>query len=512
MGTTGGLTGAVGMLTARKLTGAGGLWAYLDHGGGEHDDRRAEYYLGGATPHQVWGAGAERLGLDVLDRERFDRLAAGCHPETDERLVQTQQGTHIPGVDLVFSPPKSVSVALVDATPAERAALEAAHLAATRAGMGMLEERAAVTRPTRDGKTVRVPGGLVAGLFTHHTARPTTETVAEGRPPDPHLHTHGFVFSLAFSEGKWRSVDSYGLFRTRKLAEAAYQVELAAQLRARGWQVETRTLRGGARVTELAGHDPAANELFSSRHREIEDLTRRWEARYHRPPTRLERWRLSHDNRLAKDDRHGRQPQWAAYQRVLDAHGLTRHRLHAGQGGVQAPLEEREAAVRAALLAPDGLTRQDAIFHHNDIPSAVLEASVGLLSLEEARDFLERFEAGPDLVLVDEARGYLTTRAQLDREAAIADMVTAKREERPAAPAAAQVERAAARAKHPLTQEQRAAVDHLLDPERGMGLLLGWAGTGKTTTMQVVVDATRQAGGKVVVVATSGDTAQRTAR
>jgi conjugative relaxase-like TrwC/TraI family protein len=511
VGTTGNRPGAGQVLTARKLTGAGGLWAYLDHGGGEHDNHRAEYYLGGTTPHEVWGAGAARLGLDGLDRARFDRLAAGCHPDTGERLVQTQHGQHIPGIDLVFSPPKSVSVAMVDATPTERAALEAAHLAATRAGLGLLQERAAVTRPTRDGHQVRAPGGLVAGLFTHHTARPTTETVAEGRPPDPHLHTHGFVFSLAWSDGRWRSVDSYGLFRTRKLAEAAYQVDLAAQLRTRGWHIETRTLRGGARVMELAGHDPAVNELFSSRHREIEDLERRWEARYHRPPTKLERWRLSHDNRLAKDERHGQEPEWAAYRRVMDACGLGRHRLHARLDGEQAPLQEREAAVRAALLAPDGLTRDDAIFHRNDVPIRVLEASVGFLSLEEARDFAERFAAGPDLVVVDQARGYLTTQANLDREAAVADAVRAKREEQPLTPTPAQVERAAARAAHPLTGEQRAAVEHLLDPDRGMGLLLGWAGTGKTTTMRVVVDATRQVGGRVIVVATSGDTAQRTA-
>jgi ATP-dependent exoDNAse (exonuclease V) alpha subunit len=114
--------------------------------------------------------------------------------------------------------------------------------------------------------------------------------------------------------------------------------------------------------------------------------------------------------------------------------------------------------------------------------------------------------------VVDEARGYLTTRANLDREAAVAAFVQGKLGERPVTPTPAQVERAAARAKQPLTAEQRDAVDHLLDPERGMGLLLGWAGTGKTTTMRVVVDATRQAGGRVVVVATSGDTAQRTAR
>jgi conjugative relaxase-like TrwC/TraI family protein len=508
------------VLTAKKLTRLGGLWGYLKHGGGDREHGPGEYYLGQGRPHETWGQGAGRLGLERLDAEAFDRLARGLHPATGERLIQTQGGGHVPGVDMVFSPPKSVSEALIDATPAERAALEDAHLAAVRAGMGLLQERACVTRPTLDGKVTRTPGELVAGLFTHHTARPTAETVADDRPPDVQLHTHGFVFSMAWSHGRWRAVDSYGLYRTRALAEAAYRVELADRLRQRGWELEVRTTRGGRQELELAGSDPRARELLSSRHREIERAAWRFERRYHRPPTKLERWRLAHDDRLPKDRAHEQAPDWPAYARALDAHGLSRHHLHARPVQPQAPLAEREAVVRAALLAPDGLTREDAIFHRNDVPIRVLEASVGQLSLAEALDFTERFQAGRDLVVVDDARGYLTTQANLDREAAVLAAARTKLDEQPIAPAAAQLERAVARVEQAmsdragralfLTGEQRSALEHLTDRDRGMALLLGHAGTGKTTLLHAATDAFHQAGGRVVVVSTSGDTAQRT--
>jgi hypothetical protein len=78
--------------------------------------------------------------VTALDRAGFERLAAGCHPATGARLVQTSHvptavldpvtgrrlvrgGFHVPGIDCNLSPPKSVS-ALLPFLPAEgRAAL-----------------------------------------------------------------------------------------------------------------------------------------------------------------------------------------------------------------------------------------------------------------------------------------------------------------------------------------------------------------------------------------------------
>lgn len=61
-----------------------------------------------------------------------------------------------------------------------------------------------------------------------------------------------------------------------------------------------------------------------------------------------------------------------------------------------------------------------------------------------------------------------------------------------------------------LTDEQRAAVEALLD--RPLGILQGGAGTGKTTVMRVVVDAWEAAGGNVTMACTSGKAADLLSR
>jgi hypothetical protein len=171
----------VGVFVPRKFQATavarigGDLWGYL-RGGRE----QADYYLGAdGTPSaaavelhgQLWA----RLGLEGLDRVAFERLAAGLHPVTGQRLIKTSHvarldsatgariaegGFHVPGVDCNLSPPKSVS-ALLPFLPAEqRAALLEAHLAAVRVTLAELEQRVAMCRPTVDGQQVHLPGEL----------------------------------------------------------------------------------------------------------------------------------------------------------------------------------------------------------------------------------------------------------------------------------------------------------------------------------------------------------------
>jgi hypothetical protein len=82
------------------------------------------------------------------------------------------------------------------------------------------------------------------------------------------------------------------------------------------------------------------------------------------------------------------------------------------------PLVEREALVRQRLLAPDGLTGQDATFDRAAITKATYQAATGLLDAAEARGFLERFLAGPDLVPLATPQGQrFTPRSSSSRNA-----------------------------------------------------------------------------------------------
>ena len=312
------------MFTPRKLDpvalgGPGRLWGYLQ-GGHEY----ADYYLTrDGTPTEaaveLHGKLFAHLGLERLDRRAFERLAAGCHPLTGERLIKTSHalrrdrttgelvtrgGAHVPGIDCNLSPPKSVSAVLPFASAADRAALEAAHLAAVRVTVRELEQRVAACRPTIDGEQIHTPGELAIASFTHHTSRPSPEVASEpDRPPDPQLHSHVFLFNLAWCEptpgqGRFLAVDSRPIFQFGATAEAIYSCELAAQLQRLAYRLDWHDTRKG-RVWELGGVDQQVLELFSSRHRYIDQLAARFQADKGRPPTKLERRRLAQHDRLS---------------------------------------------------------------------------------------------------------------------------------------------------------------------------------------------------------------------
>jgi conjugative relaxase-like TrwC/TraI family protein len=528
------------MFTPRKLDpialgGPGQLWGYLQ-GGQEH----ADYYLGrDGTPTsaavELHGTLFARLGLDHLDRPAFDRLAAGCHPVTGQRLVKTayaqrrdratgrlvtRGGAHVPGIDCNLSPPKSVSAVLPFVTAAERAALEAAHLAAVRVTVRELEARVAACRPSIDGEVVHTPGELAMACFTHHTSRPSAEVAAEAdRPPDPQLHSHVFVFNLAWCEpipgsGRFLAVDSRPVFQFGSTAEAIYSCELAAQLERLGYRLDWHETRKG-RVWELAGVDQQVCELFSSRRRHIDQLVARFQAEKGRPPTMLERRRLARQDRLAKTPA-CRAPHWPAYRQVLDRRGLATPVPEQTLVHAAASRAEREATVRARLLGPDGLTGQDASFDQATVTELVFQAATGLLSADEAAGFLTRFLQGPDLVpVVVNGQPRLTTTALLAQEQAIVQTAMTKAASVAPAPTGRMIRRAAdevaSQAGYELSAEQRAVVEHLCTPV-GWASLEGWAGTGKTTAMRAVVGAYQRNHQPVVAVSTAADTAQRTAR
>jgi conjugative relaxase-like TrwC/TraI family protein len=517
------------------LGGPGRLWGYLQGG---HES--ADYYLArDGTPTdarvELHGRLFARLGLERLDRRAFERLAAGCHPLTGERLVKTSHaprrdrttgelltrgGAHVPGIDCNLSPPKSVSAALPFAPAAVRAELEAAHLAAVRVTVTELEGRVSACRPTIDGEQIHTPGELGMACFTHHTSRPSPEVASEAdRPPDPQLHSHVFVFNLAWCEprpgqGRFLAVDSRPVFQFGATAEAIYSCELAAQLQRLGYRLDWHPTRKG-RSWELAGVDQQVLDLFSSRHRHIEQLAVRFQADKGRPPTKLERRRLAQHDRLAKTPG-CRAPHWPAYRHVLDRHGLAPPTPERTLVDAAAPPGEREATVRARLLGPDGLTRQDATFDETTVTKMVFESAMGLLTTDEAAGFLERFLAGPDLApVVVDGQPRLTTATLLAQEHTIVQAARAKATTTAPAPTGAMIQRVVAevarQAGYQLTAEQHQVVAYLCTPV-GWASLEGWAGTGKTTAVRTVVRAYRNNRQPVVVVSTAADTARRTAR
>ena len=222
------------MLSVGKLA-AGGEAYYLDTvaRGAE------EYYTGaGEAPGEWLGAGSDALGFaGVVEPELLSRVLAGESPD-GMRLASSSR--RVPGFDLTFSAPKSVSV-LWALEPTAAGELVAAHDTAVRAALGWLEREACFGA---QGAEVVPAGGFLAAGFRHRTSR----------AGDPQLHTHVVVANLGQGpDGRWTALDARHVFRQARTAGYLYQAQLRHELTRRLGVAWGEVEHGAA---DLAAVDP----------------------------------------------------------------------------------------------------------------------------------------------------------------------------------------------------------------------------------------------------------------
>ena len=109
------------------------------------------------------------------------------------------------GFDLTFSPSKAVSVAWALADEATKAVIYDCHRRAIDMVLAYAEREVFHSRSGTNGVVQEDIDGSGRGGFTHW----------DRRAGDPQLHDHVVVLNRAqsVSDGKWRTLDSRGLFK-----------------------------------------------------------------------------------------------------------------------------------------------------------------------------------------------------------------------------------------------------------------------------------------------------------
>ncbi len=251
------------MVSIGKLA-AGQADYYLQQAKGRVDRQRSvssgveDYYLGGPEAAGVWmGLGARTLALvGTVDDQGLRRILAGRSPATGELLPRRE--LRVPGFDITFSAPKSVSLLFGLGDAAVQSAVGDAHESAVRAAFGYLERQAAFSRRGHNGTELVAGEGLVAAAFRHRTSR----------AGDPQLHTHVLVANLTRSgDGAWRSLDGRRLYAHARTAGFLYEFRLRAELTQRlgvAWEEP----RNG--IADIRGIARPVLRAFSRRRAEIE--------------------------------------------------------------------------------------------------------------------------------------------------------------------------------------------------------------------------------------------------
>jgi conjugative relaxase-like TrwC/TraI family protein len=473
-----------------------------------------DYYAGRGESPGVWvGRGAAELELDgVVDEGQLGRLIGGKHPlssaelrrhpprkqitveridpATGERTLEVKTLSPVAGYDLVFSPPKSVSLLHALGNEELRHAVNQAHLAAWQAALSYLEERACVTRKGKNGVTRERGCGFVAAAYQHRTSR----------AQDPHLHTHVIVANMARSpDGEWRALDGRPILKDYRLAAGyLYQAQLRFEL-TRSLGVEWREPEHG--MAEIAGVPEAALEAFSQRRAQVIDYLERTggsgfyaakvaalETRDRKEPVDLPRLRL----------------EWAA--RAAE-HGLGRREFKRLLGRtVVRKLDEVEVAAR--LAGPEGLTGTRSSFSGPDAVMAWAQAHTQGAPAERVLSVVGRFLAMEQVAPVASASlgrpGWFSTVELLRKERAALHLAAHGREVRVPVVSLATLEQVAREREPSLAVEQLAMIrDAGSSPDRVV-CVVGHAGAGKTTALAALADAYRRDGHVVIGAAPSG--------
>ena len=219
---------------------------------------RVHRYGGEEPPVTAWfGAGAAAKGLSgSVDGAQLETLLDGRIDERT-RLGRHRDGErqHLHGWELMFSAPKSVSLAVLVGDDAQ---LVEAHDAALKEALGWLQQNAIVTRLHNGGKPRHYPTNCLLGAIVRHEI---------SRAAEPHLHSRVLVVNATLAgPDRWRSIVSRPLYLAARTAGIRYQQTLANHAEEFGYGV----VWNGNGTFALEGIPPALTALFSSRARAVE--------------------------------------------------------------------------------------------------------------------------------------------------------------------------------------------------------------------------------------------------
>jgi conjugative relaxase-like TrwC/TraI family protein len=479
----------------------------------DHPQAALEYYASRGETPLVWGgSGALDLGLDgPVSEAEYDAIfgsGGARRPSDGARLVNAKR----PGMELVVAAQKSVALLGVIGRAEDMHAILDAETDAT---LAYLDTWMMVRGGRRGRSQLRGPThGLVWARTRHATSR--------AGDPEPHDHVLiANVCHMADGKGGWKAVDTAALRDILHAATAFGRVASAAKAIELGYGIEPDDGPSGRLGHwRIAGMPEGVCQLFSKRSAEITAAVESkgydtYQARQtaardtrktkrHTPPADLM------DGWILELSAAGYTPE-GMLDDIIDAATNSRRREP------QAPSVRQLTALAGYTLGPSGRLAQQKVFTRSDVAVVLAPLLFGFAPRELLRA-VEAVCGHPDAVAllgVNAAREQAYTPAcVIATEAAIA-LKVALQADRTGAPAVSlkEAEKAIAAKEEqlggrPLTAGQKAMIRSVITSGRPVELIIGVAGSGKTTALDAARQAFEDAGYRVVGTSISGQAAR----
>jgi len=465
------------MLSIGKL-GKGQERYYLD----KVAEGAEDYYSGEGEVAGEWlGDAEEDLGLSgEVEAAQLEAMLTGRNPLDGEPLVGMRgvpSNGSVPGFDLTFSAPKSVSLLWGLGGPVVAVEVKAAHREAVGAALDYMQREACWTRRGAGGSEFVQGNGYLAAGYVHRSSR----------AGDPQLHTHVLIANATKGpDDRWTRLYHPAIYEHAKTASYIYEAHLRHEL-TRRLGVEWQPTRKG--IAEIAGFADKHLRAFSTRRQQILEAagagafarsmqvaaltTRQPKERDVGHGELFERWRSR-----AEEIGLGHE----AIARTFDPEAVLR-------------IERRDASVVSEAQLGRAVTASASHFARREAIQAVADSLRQGASGAEVERLADAFLASDSVIQIAEgAKGprYTTRRIwELEREAlAAAQRMRAQGPD----PAGELVAARVIGARPTLKADQREMVRRLLTSPEGVAVVIGEAGSGKTFAIVAAAEGWAQAG------------------
>jgi AAA domain/TrwC relaxase len=496
----------------------------------------------------VEGMGLSLGGPPTLEQMKL--LALGKHAESGDALTHLMDGRkHVGWTDTVYSPNKSWSLTVaayrVAGREAEAQAMIDDLIASVEAGVRQAQDVLNLGRRMTDGVRIGVPAKAVTLVDVHGGARPVVGEDGDVMAPDASFHAHVRWLNLArLPDGSWSSLNIWELVSRSPAFNAAIDAELRRRTSARGlattervhgdrhewtsWEVssvpvelrDAHSKRADLVDAIVADREEARRAtLLAQRQAEASASGQAPSAEL--SATDVARCRLSPKARALISAR-SRSPKGLASRAQLADEwrkDFDRYDFTAPPPGLPslAPTEKAIAdgiarLVEDALTAEDGIAETHSVWSREEAWEWLASEAVGRqLSAVDIATALGQLEAR-SVALDDPLGGSVwTTETEIKRETETVRFAFHGAGEIGASVPVAIGEAAVTRCEtangRPLAADQRAVFDALTSPVR-FQILIGPAGSSKTTALQPCVASWTSAGYRVLGLSTSNAAAQ----
>lgn len=453
-----------------------------------------DYYAGrGEAPGYWLGGGAEVLGLSGgVDHGDFAKVLQAVDPATGEKLSARADLRKVVGWDHTFSVSKGVSVLWAAGDGELRSRIEQAHRESIADAIGLAEDEYVRGRRGAGGHTQVDTTGLVAAAFQHRTSR-------EG---DPHLHTHVVWANQVQdrTDGSWGTLDGREPLRWKDTLSRVYDSGMRARLHEFGVETEIRE----SRTYETMAVPDDVLDAMSKRSAQVrEELGGRGIAPG--DATHKEQQIAALATRREKDLTGVEGDLFAHWQAEITGHGFTLDDIaHAVSSERTEELDDERARIAEKVAGPDGITAHAATFTRRELLAEWAVAAPKGMRADQVRAQADLWWHSNETIALEPHE--ISTARTDDRDGwhhlKDGHIVAAEAEQIRTTPEMLDVEERAVTAtdrlahtgsgslsdpkganREHLSAEQRGAVDAMCS-DRGLVVVTGPAGAGKTTILQ----------------------------